>query len=353
MLVDLANQTVNDGHRVSVCVTRSQLTLARELDPRIELLVLYRRARFSPIALGRLALHVRRNAVDVVHVHMRSNLLFVVQLRLARLLRAPIVFHDHYGTIETDSSIPRWFPVVRRYITFYVGVYDKLEQWARRAGVPAARAITIPNALDLSRLATGRPSTIREDLEIGASVPVALVIATLRRDKAIEVLLEAVARSRHRTRLKVLVAGSDGEPAYAERCRTRREELGLDETVVFLGGRTDVPDLLRSVDLALLSSHTESGPLVLVEYLAASLPFASTLVGDIGRRLARMKIPGFVRPGDSAALAEELDRILDLSPEERRARGRQGYEHLVEHWDLRALMPRWYDVYRAAIAESA
>jgi glycosyltransferase involved in cell wall biosynthesis len=352
MLVDLANQTVKDGHRVSVCVTRSQLTLARELDPRIELLVLHRRARFSPIALGRLAAYVRRNAVDVVHVHMRSNLLFIVQLRIARLVRTPIVFHDHYGTIETDSSIPRWFPVARRYITFYVGVYDRLEQWARRAGVPAARAITIPNALDLSRLAVGRPSTIRDDLSIDAAISIALVIATLRRDKAIEVLLEAVAHSRHRSRLKVLVAGSDGEPAYASRCRARCVELGLDDTVVFLGGRTDVPDLLRSVDLGLLSSHTESGPLVLVEYLAASLPFASTLVGDIGRRLASMKLPGFVHPGDTIALAEEMDKILDLSPAERQARGRQGYEHLVEHWDLRSLMPRWYNVYRAAIAET-
>ncbi len=353
MLVDLANQTVNDGLRVSVCVTRSQLTIAPELDPRITLLVLHRHARFSPVALARLAAFIRRNAVDVIHVHMRSNLLFVAQLRLARLLRHPIIFHDHYGTIETDSSTPRWFPIVRRYITYYVGVYEKLEQWARRAGVPAARAVTIPNALDLSRLAVGHPSAIREELAIDASTPIALMVATLRRDKAIEVLLEAVAKSRHRSHLRVLVAGADGEAAYANECRARCSELGLRDTVVFLGGRTDVPDLLRSVDLAVLSSHTESGPLVLVEYLAASLPFASTLVGDIGRRLAAMNIPGFVRPGDPAALAEELDKILDLSPEQRRARGALGYAHLVANWDLRSLMPRWYEIYRAAIAESS
>ncbi len=353
MLVDIANRTIADGHRVSVCVTRSNVMLAPELDRRIHLMVLDRRARFSPPALWRLARFIRSQHVDVIHVHLRSNLAFVLQLRVSRLICTPIVFHDHYGTIEVDTATPLWFRIGHHYVAHYVGVYDKLREWAQRAGIKAEQTSTIPNSLDLERLTGVPPANIRRELGIEDSVPIVVMVATLRRDKGVEVLLDALARSHHRARIRVLIAGGDGEPAYAARCRSRCTELGLDPTVVFLGGRTDVPQLLPAADIALLTSHTESGPLVLIEYLAAGLPIVSTLVGDIGRRLAHVGVPGFVAAGDAVGLARELDALLDLSPTERRDRGELGRRKLGEGWDIRRAMPRWYEVYRTAIRGAA
>ena len=350
MLVDIANRTVADGHRVSVCVTRDNVTLASELDPRVHLLVLARRARVSPLGLLRLARFIRSERVDVIHAHMRSNVAFVLQLRISRAIRTPIVFHDHYGTIEVDTSIPTWFRIGHRFIERYVGVYDKLTAWARSAGMDPSRTTTIPNALDLSRFVGAPVSGIRAELGIDASTTLAVMVATLRRDKGIEVLLEALARTSAREQIRVLVAGTDGEPDYAARCKARCAELGLDRTVTFLGGRTDVPSLLAAADLALLTSHTESGPLVLIEYLAGRLPVVSTRVGDIGRRLAEAGVPGFVAPGDAAAFARELDTLLALTLTARRARGELGQKILAEGWDIRSAMPRWYSVYREAIA---
>ena len=349
MLVDIANRTVVDGHRVSVCVTRDNVTLARELDPRVRLLVLARRARVSPLGLLRLRRVIRAERVDVIHAHLRSNVAFVLQLRIVRAIRTPIVFHDHYGTIEVDTSIPAWFRVGHHFIEHYVGVYDKLTAWARSAGIDAARTSTIPNALDLSRFVGAPVSELRGELGIGATT-LAVMVATLRRDKGIEVLLDAVAQSSTREQLRIVIVGTDGDQPYAARCKARCSELGLDRTVTFLGGRTDVPSLLPVADLALLTSHTESGPLVLIEYLAAGLPIISTRVGDIGRRLAELGVPGFVAPGDVAAFARELDTVLVLTPTERRARGELGRKVLVEGWDIRSAMPRWYAVYRDAIA---
>jgi glycosyltransferase involved in cell wall biosynthesis len=350
MLVDIANRTVADGHRVSVCVTRSNVTLAPQLDPRIELLVLERRRRIDPAAYLRFVTWMRAQHIDVIHAHLRSNLAFVLPMKVLRLARAPIVFHDHYGTIEVDTSTPRWFRVGHRYLSMYVGVYEKLAEWARAAGMPAERTRAIPNALDLDRLVRVTPSNLRGELGIQPSMPLGVMVATLRRDKAIEVLLDAVAQARSRDRICIAIAGHDGEPAYAERMRARCRELGLADTVRFLGPRTDVPALLASADFALLSSHTESGPLVLIEYIAARLPFVSTLVGDIGRRLHGMGVPGFVKPTDPAELAEGLDALIALTPEQRRARGELGHAKLVEGWDIRAAMPAWYEVYRTAIA---
>jgi glycosyltransferase involved in cell wall biosynthesis len=349
MLVDIANRTVADGHQVSVCVTRDNVTLARELDSRVHILVLARRARISPIGLARLARFIRGARIDVIHVHLRSNLAFVLQLRMLRAITTPIVFHDHYGTIEVDTSVPAWFRIGQRFIDRYVGVYDKLTAWARRAGIDASRATTIPNALDLSRFSGAPASPIRGELGLG-SATLAVIVATVRRAKGLEMLLDALAKTSARDAIHVLIAGADGDPDYAARCKARCAELGLAGTVTFLGGRTDIPNLLAAADLALLTSHTESGPLVLIEYLTAGLPIVSTRVGDIGRRLAEAGVPGFVEPGDATGFARELDALLALTPAERRLRGERGQQVLVEGWDIRGAMPRWYAVYGEAIA---
>jgi glycosyltransferase involved in cell wall biosynthesis len=349
MLVDLANATVSDGHQVSVCVTRSETTLAPELDRKIALLVLDRRRRFSPSASLRLAAWVRKQGIDVVHVHMRHTLAFVLSLRVIGALRIPIVFHDHYGTIEVDTTVPLWFRLGHRLVDHYVGVYERLSEWATDAGIPRERTTTIGNVLDLRRLGSAQNSKLREELGAPNSVPLGVIVATLRRDKGIEVLIDAVARSRHRDHVRIAIVGATGDAAYATSLRTSVSRHGLDSVVTFVGARTDVPELLAGADFAVLSSHTESGPLVLIEYLAARLPLVSTLVGDIGRRLAALGVPGFVAPGDPPAFANALDALLDLPISERCDRGEIGRRALVNGWDIRAVMPRWYRVYRMAI----
>ena len=87
----------------------------------------------------------------------------------------------------------------------------------------------------------------------------------------------------------------------------------------------------------------------MIEYLAAGLPIVATRVGDIGRRLAEAGVPGFVAAGDAGGFARELDALLALTPAARRARGELGTQILVEGWDIRSAMPRWYSVYRDAI----
>lgn len=53
VLVELSNQAEQDGHRVAVCVTRSETTLAAGLRPEIDLWVLGRRRRFDFPAMKR------------------------------------------------------------------------------------------------------------------------------------------------------------------------------------------------------------------------------------------------------------------------------------------------------------
>jgi glycosyltransferase involved in cell wall biosynthesis len=349
MLVDIANSTVLDGHRVSVCVTRTDVTLSEQLDRRIDLLVLGRRRTVTPLALLHLLRWVRAHAVDVIHVHMRSSAKLVLALRASGLLAVPVVLHDHYGTIEIDRHVPAWFRLGHRFLAHYVGVYEKLQTWAISAGMPRERTSTIANGLALTRLAATSHVDLHRTLGVPPSTLVGVQVATIRRDKAIEVTLEALALARHRDRIHIALIGSVGDHAYAAECRERAEALGVSSSVTFLGGRRDVPELLAGASFGVLSSKTESGPLVLIEYLAAQLPLIATRVGDIGARLEAAGVPGFVPPGDPDALATALDALADLTRAQREARIERGTAALRRGWEIRSIMPRWYEVYRVAL----
>jgi glycosyltransferase involved in cell wall biosynthesis len=347
MAVDLANETARRGHRVTVCVTRPIDTLASELLPAIEVLRLARRWRYELAPIVRLLRHARRERVEIIHVHMRSSMALLLPFRAVGVLAVPVVFHDHYGTIEDDTSVPLWFRLGHRWIDFYVGVSPSLARWARANGLPDERVAVIENALDLSRLASSHPIDLRRELKLSNQVRLALIVATVRKDKGLETALEAIAHTRHDNGIHLAIAGALAEPDYLAMLRARCLELGLQGHVSFLGARRDVPALLRACDFAISSSHTESGPLVLIEFVFAGLPFVATRVGDIGRRLADAGLPGFVPPRDPLALASAIDELLDLAPRSLAERGELG-RRFVHGFDIRDVVPRWLEVYDRA-----
>lgn len=353
MLVDLANSTASDGHQVSVCVTRGAGgagALAVELRPEIRLWVLDRNRRFDFHAMRRLASLVTANRVEVLHAHGRSTFSLLAMVKSLGLVRQPIVLHDHFGKIELDVSVPLWFRLWgKRFVAQYVGVYAKLLEWAKTAGVPEDRLTLIENALDLCRLRRTAAPNLREELGIPASAPIGIVVGGIRPEKGIDVLLESLARSVYRGAAKILVVGGERDAAYLRKCEAQRSALKLEDSVLFLGERYDAASLMRGVDFALVPSRSESGPLVLIEYLANGVPFVSTKVGAISARVSELRVPEFVAPNDPTALADAMDRLLRLDPAQRRERGCIGYEIAAAYFDILQVMHRWYRVYDSAI----
>ena len=354
MLVDIANGTVNHGHAVSVCLTRSgsgaSSALAEELRPEIDLWTLGRYRRFDWAAMMEFAALVKNRRVDILHSHGRSTFSFLALAKTIGLIRTPIVLHDHFGMIELDTSTPPWFRLwANRWVTHYVGVCSKLGQWGETAGIPRDRISVMNNALEFGRIQRAIPFNIRESLGIPEEIPIGIMVGGQRPEKGLDVLLESVALSEYRDSVKILVVGGARDEEYMQRCRAQSTTLGLDDTMIFLGERPDVPSLIKAVDFALLPSRSESGPLVLIEYMAGGLPFVASRVGGIGQQTADLGIPEFVPPGDPSAFARALDRMLSLSPEEMWKRGRAGQDVALDSFDIREIMPDWARVYDLAM----
>jgi glycosyltransferase involved in cell wall biosynthesis len=351
MLVEIANQTAADGHQVSVCVTRSQCALAGSFRHGIALTTLNRSRRFDWDAFNNFASIIKYQKVEVLHAHSRSTLAFLSFAKTLGLIHIPIIFHDHYG-IEIDPSIPLWFRLWAKHCLYhYVGVYSKLATWAEAAGIPKERISVIENALDLKPLCQASPLDLRREFGIAGDVLIGIVAGGIRYEKGIDALLEAIARSSCRHLITILVAGGERDKAYSQACREQSTAMALESSVKFIGERLDLPNLVRGADFALIPSRSESGPLVLIEYMAAGLPFVSTKVGAIARRVAELGIPEFVDPGDAGSLAMALDRLVYLAPGERHARAKAGQEVALRDFDIKRKIAQWYKIYASALTE--
>ena len=161
----------------------------------------------------------------------------------------------------------------------------------------------------------------------------------LEAQKGHDDLLSATAQLRsRRSGFRLLVAG-DGP--LREPLRKAAAGKGLEDVVSWLGVRPDVPDLLMLSDAFVLSSRWEGSPNVVLEALAAEVPVAATDVGGV-RDIVRSGVTGFLTtPGDAAALASIMERVMDLSNGQRRLMGACGRRSIQATHDSAVVLAQW------------
>lgn len=345
MLVELANLTVADGHTVSVCATRAAGSLSDELREDIYFCSLDRSQRVDWKAMRRLAHLVEERDVTLLHVHGRSSFSLIALMQVLGLIRVPVLLHDHFSTVDADK-VPAWFRYIGRdKLAAYVGVSEKLGEWARGAGVLQDKIRVIGNGIDLDRFERKDTCALRDEISISKRTPIGVVVAGMRPEKGIDVLIKAIGGIEGPSAPHVAIAGAARNLDYALQCRRLVEELGLSARVHFLGERSDVSSLLRGADFAVMPSRSESGPLVLIEYLASGLPIVAAAVGEVTLTVARGGIPEVVPPDDVYALEMAMRRVIALSPQQRARRGAHGKAFAKRVFDLRRKMHDWYGVY--------
>lgn len=171
--------------------------------------------------------------------------------------------------------------------------------------VGTSRVAVVPNGVTFRPV---RDSTLRAELGLEQDARLLVAVGNLYPVKGHRVLLEAFAmlQDRHRS-VHVALAGR-GE--LAGELAAWVHEQGLAHRVHFLGLRSDIPNLLAGTDIFVLPSLSEGLPLALLEAMFAGRPIVATRVGEVPTALGEGDAGLLVEPGDPAALAAALDRLL-------------------------------------------
>lgn len=173
-------------------------------------------------------------------------------------------------------------------------------------GLRRDRIHEVPNGL---RVCAPRARLPRSELGVPAGATVLLAVGGLEKKKGFDLLVAALAQLDSDTHL--VIAGEGPERAALT---AQAASLGISERIHLLGNRADVPALLATCDVFVLSSRSEGMAVAMLEAVAARRPVVAAEVGGVWELLApREGRPGggwMVAPEDAAALAGTLRTVV-------------------------------------------
>lgn len=312
----LAAKLPRDRFEPWVCATRAATPEAVEQleAAEVPLVVLGRRRRADAHRLAGLALLLRRERFDVIHAHMfGSNAWGTV---VGRLCRVPVVIAHEHNWSFAGSPARRLVDrhVIARFATRFVTVSNAARQrMIELERIDPAKIVVLPTAYVPHVAGAG---DLRAELGLGERDRIVLVAASLRPEKALEVLVAAHDQlARYRADAHLVIAGEGP-------CRLALERqvaaLGRGSSVHLLGARHDVGELLAAADVGALSSDWEGMPLFLLECMALRVPVAATRVGGVPELIEHDRTGLLVPPRDPPALAEKIGALLEDPAHSRR-----------------------------------
>jgi glycosyltransferase involved in cell wall biosynthesis len=307
----------------------------------VRFLPLRRRYKVDIAAWVRLLRFLRRERVDVLHAHkFGSNVWGTI---IGRLARVPVVLaHEHTWSFEGQ---PLRRLLDRELVARGADRFIAVSREDRRRMIEIERidpqdTLFIPNGVPAPLPAGDKD--VRAELGIAPDVPLLGVVGLLRPQKAHHVLLHAAAKlAPDWPALQILIIGDGPEREKLERLSA---ELGVQEIVRFIGLRTDVPDVLHALDIAVCCSDFEGSPLSVLEYMGASLPVVATEVGGLPDLIEPGVNGLLIPPGDPAALAVALDQLL-RDPEGARAMGAHSKQRRDQEFDIDVIVGRLESLY--------
>jgi glycosyltransferase involved in cell wall biosynthesis len=352
--VNLATRADPSRFRCSLCVTRplsylpgeaTELNLERLRAEGVDVLLLDRRSRYSIASWGPLVGYLRSQKVDLVHGHMfGSNVWGAV---LGRLIGVPVVIaHEHTWSFE-GQAVRRLIDrrVVARLADAVIAVSEAdRRRMIEEVGMPSNRVVLIPNGTPSPPQSDG--AAVREELNIAADAPLLAMTAVVRPQKAIDVMVRAMAIlcGRHPdARLVVMGPGDSG------RLRALASEIGVADAVTFTGHRSDVADVLGAATVGVLSSDYEGTPLAVLEYMAAGLPVVATDVGGLPQIVENGRTGLLVPKRDPSALAAAIEKLL-IDRELARSMGERGRARQQSEFSSEVMSERVYRLYESLLA---
>ena len=305
----------------------------------------------NPLAIVKLARVLRADHTHILHSHMaKANFLGRISGRLARV---PVQISTAHNIVEGGKWIELGYKITDSLADVTTNVSQRaIDRYVAIGAVSAAKARLMYNGLDTTSFERSHQTRLeyRQKLRIGDQF-CWLAVGRLSPSKDYPNMIRAFRRvlSEQPEATLIIVGKGDEEPNV----RSLISSEGISSKVHMFGQRKDIPALMCAADAHVMSSAWEGAPMVLLEASASSLPVVATDVGGNSELVVDGKTGLIVPPGDDAALAEGMLKIMAMPEEDRARLGSAGHEYVERQFGLPIVLDRWETLYRSILNQKA
>lgn len=274
VLVNMANILHARGVEVMVVLFMSASSLDKQLHPDIPVHYLNRKGRFDRAAMRKLKLLVQ--ACDIVHVHSRYNLrYFMVAKYVTGIFHPKVVFHEH---VPGYTKLDLFTRILFKRLDGYIAVLQNICDWAIGQNlVQPSKVFYLPNIV-------AQPA--KPIVFIQNDHSRILMVGNFRRVKNHLFAIQMVEQLGNGTTLDLY--GMIEDQAYYDELVNYIQANNLTGKVNIVNGVNNLYDVIGKYDVALHTATLETGPLVLLEYMQAGLPFLTYNTGDVANNISKL-----------------------------------------------------------------
>jgi L-malate glycosyltransferase len=329
------------GHR-AMLVAHGAGELRQRAAEGLELLPLAPKTEMDLSAAWRLSRLIKQLRPDVIHAHDPHGVaMAALALSMStQPVNPPLVAARRVDFHIKGNALSRW---KYRQVDCFICASDAIRAMLIADGIPASRAVTIHEGIDLGRVAAAPPANLHADLWLPHHAPIVGNVAALVPHKGQRHLIEAAAIVVKTIPDARFVIAGEGElrPALERQIK----EHHLEKHVFLLGFRPDVLSVHKAFDVFVMSSVTEGLGTSLLDAMACGKPIVATTAGGIPEVVADGETGLLVPARDHEAMA---NAIMTLLGDEglRRAMGAAGEARVRDRFSAERMVQDTLAVYQ-------
>ena len=279
---------------------------------------------------------------DVAHIHLFPAQYFTVLANISIGNVCKLFFTEHNTTNRRIQN--SYFRYLEKWIySFFkkiVCISPEIQRiYKKYLKGSEQKLVLIENGVNLQVISQAVPlskSTLHSSISDDDTVIVQVSAFRIQKDQI--TLIEALALLPLNVKL-ILV----GDGVLQKECEELTKVLGLNERVLFLGQRMNIPRLLKTADIVVLSSKYEGLSLSSIEGMASGKPFVASDVPGLSDIVAGAGV--LFECGNAKELATRIQALLD---------DKMYYDSVVracqeksKQYDIQVMIQKHIDLYKS------
>jgi glycosyltransferase involved in cell wall biosynthesis len=257
---------------------------------------------YTPLSLWRARGFIK--GADIIYAN--STKVFIAGAILGAITNIPVLWHMHNLLSDRKSRVLielfGKFSAVKKIIAVSHAAKNQFESLKEKTEVVYNGVDTLKFHADPGR---GKVSNGKKKIA---------VIADLLPQKGHETLIRAIYKIKDNLPVQLMIVGSitDNNVSYEKELKRLVREFDLDNTIEFTGHRTDIPEILQSLDLLVVpSSSFEACSMVVLEAYACGVPVIGSDLGGTPELIDEGKTGYIFKATDEDDLAKKILLIIN------------------------------------------
>lgn len=346
--INLCQKLISKGYRVTLACRPNSAIKRKALESGIPILELPLVGAVDFQSSFKLSRFCKENKINIVHVHLARDYWIARYLKIL-FPSVYLIFTRHLLKPIKSSVFHKW---LFRKVDKVIAVSDAVkESLLMQNLLPRKRIITIYNGINVNLFATAPSGSIRKEFGFDNNLKLIGMVGQIAPHKGNDLFIKSASLvSEHYPNVKFLLVGDDFQDGkYIEELRQMSINSYIEDKVFFLGQRTDVPEIMKDLDIFVLASKYESFGLVLVEAMATGVPVVSTNAGGAVKEIIINDKTGvIVNDNQPVTLANAIMRLLN---DEKLAGilAKAGQDRAFKQFDLDRMVEEIIDVYNMVL----